>query len=240
MTGAAALCDRAIVEAAARHGTPLRLMRAVALVESGKKVTTEDGSHRVAWPWTVNMEGAGHWFDSRAAALRFVRAAQARGARSFDVGCMQVNHLWHGDNFNSLEAMFQPVANADYAARFLRELMDETGDWMRAAGHYHSRTPSLGRAYRDKVGAAYKMVDAAPARLNDIPPPPRSWAPKPFGAAPLLDGLAAFPAQARNTQAGSVQDRKPQAAATPTRGAVSLSAIHSGKAGLLRPAAPLF
>ena len=228
MTGAAALCDRAIVEAAARHGTPLRLMRAVALVESGKQVKTEEGARRVAWPWTVNMEGAGHWFDSRDAALRFVRAAQARGARSFDVGCMQVNHLWHGKAFNSLEAMFDPASNADYAARFLRQLMDETGDWMRAAGYYHSRTPSLGRIYRDKVGEAFETVDAAPVRPADIPPPSRGWTPEPFGAAPILDAAAAFTAPA------------PPATAPPTSGGVSLSAINSGGGGLLRPAAPLF
>ena len=225
MTGAAALCDRAIVEAAARHGAPLRLMRAVALVESGKRVKTEDGARRVAWPWTVNMEGTGHWFESRDAALRYVRAAQARGARSFDVGCMQVNHLWHGDAFDSLEAMFDPAVNADYAARFLRELMDETGDWMRAAGHYHSRTPSLGQAYRDKVDAAYRLVDAAPVRPVDAPPPPRGWTPQPFGSTPLLDRVAAI--QAVSAPAAS-------------RGGVSLSAIGDGGNGLLRPAAPLF
>ena len=42
-----------------------------------------------------------------------------RGARSFDVGCFQINYRWHGDAFASLEEMFDPLVNTRYAARFL-------------------------------------------------------------------------------------------------------------------------
>ena len=41
---------------------------------------------------------------------------RAQGARSIDVGCMQVNLLHHADAFASLEQAFDPVANARYAA----------------------------------------------------------------------------------------------------------------------------
>ena len=162
----AALCDRAIEAAARRHHVPLKLMRAVALVESGRTLRRADGGAlRAAWPWTVNMEGEGRWFDTRTDALAYVRAAQRRGARSFDVGCMQVNHRWHGDAFASLEEMFEPDANADYAARFLLSLAAETGDWMAAAGRYHSRTPHFGRIYREKVA---KTVASLPKRAADV------------------------------------------------------------------------
>lgn len=165
---ATSICDAAIRQAAARHGVPLRLMRAVGLVESGKTVAGRDGERRrISWPWTVNMEGAGRWFDSQAEALAYVRAEQRRGARSFDVGCMQLNHRWHGQGFASLEDMFDPAQNADYAARFLKDLMAETGDWMRAAGYYHSRTPKYEQAYRAKVkDAAALLAEAAPRSLD--------------------------------------------------------------------------
>lgn len=172
--GYAGLCDRAIRAAAARHDVPLRLMRAVSLVESGKTVPmTDGGSARVAWPWTVNMEGAGRWFDDRASAIDYVQRERGRGARSFDVGCMQVNHLWHGEAFRSIADMFDPEQNADYAARFLRSLKEEAGDWFVAAGNYHSRTPKFHQAYRAKVkSAAASLSDGAPQVAFDAPPPP--------------------------------------------------------------------
>lgn len=186
VVGDAAVCDQAIVRAAARHDVPVRLMRAVALVESGKTVSDPNGpSRRVAWPWTVNMEGDGRWFDSQTEALSYVRTHHARGARSFDVGCMQVNYRWHGEAFTSLEEMFEPDANADYAAQFLKNLKAETGDWMRAAGFYHSRTPKFERVYRGKVGEAYATLTAAP------PPEPLSVEPRtPQRAAPPLAASA--------------------------------------------------
>ena len=33
-----------------------------------------------------------------------------------------INHYFHGRHFRSVEAMFDPHENVDYAARFLREL----------------------------------------------------------------------------------------------------------------------
>ena len=65
----------------------------------------------------------------------------AAGRRSFDVGCFQINYHWHGHNFPSLEAMFDPDTGADYAARFLQSLYAERGNWSAAAGAYHSQTP---------------------------------------------------------------------------------------------------
>ena len=44
--------------------------------------------------------------------------------------------------------MFAPLANALYAARFLKSLHAEQGDWGRAAGAYHSRTPEFADRYQ--------------------------------------------------------------------------------------------
>jgi len=105
------------------------------------------------WPWTINVEGEGHIYDSKAEAIAAVRAYQARGIRSIDVGCMQVNLMFHPDAFGSLEQAFDPAANAAYAARFLNELYAGAHNWQQATALYHSATPELGADYQRKVAA---------------------------------------------------------------------------------------
>ena len=170
----AQLCDRAARMAASRTGVPVAVLRAIALTETGR---TRDG--RISpWPWTVNMEGAGHWFDSRAEAEAYVRRHQARGARSFDIGCFQINFRWHGAAFDSAAQMFEPEAGALYAAHFLQELYAETGTWPAAAGAYHSRTPALASRYRARFERHLARVAAAPPaeRAPEAPPAPVSRA----------------------------------------------------------------
>lgn len=106
------------------------------------------------WPWAINADGAAFYFDSKAVAVAWTRAALARGVRQIDVGCMQVNLQAHPNAFPSLDAAFDPAANADYAARFLTTLqVDAGGNWFTATGYYHSRTPELAADYRERVAA---------------------------------------------------------------------------------------
>lgn len=141
------LCDEAAYRAARLADVPADVLRAIARVETGRSV---HGKLR-AWPWTVNMEGKGYWFASKEAAHAFVRAEYDLGARSFDIGCFQVNHKWHGAAFVSLDAMFDPLENALYAARFLRALKSEFGTWSQAIGAYHSRRQQRAQMYLDRV-----------------------------------------------------------------------------------------
>ena len=108
-------------------------------MESGRRDPVTGAVH--PWPWTVNAEGQGFFYDTKAEAVAAVRAMQARGIRSIDVGCGQINLMHHPDAFPSLEVAFDPQANAAYAARFLKELFAQTGDWNKATG-----TVSLGDA----------------------------------------------------------------------------------------------
>lgn len=182
---AARLCEAEIARAAKRHGVPHRLLLAVALTESGRRV----GDRRRPWPWTVNGAGEGRWLASPQAALALTTELSDRGIRSYDVGCMQVNQRWHGRAFASVAEMFDPAKNVDYAARFLKALAAETGDWIRAAGLYHSRTPKLAARYRNKVAAAYAKLDAADLA---VAPAPDEAAPRPAAAerAPLMRDVA--------------------------------------------------
>ncbi len=51
---------------------------------------------------------------------------------------MQINHYYHGSHFSSVAEMFDPHANVDYAARFLRDLKAQEGSWTLAAARYHA------------------------------------------------------------------------------------------------------
>jgi soluble lytic murein transglycosylase-like protein len=157
-----ALCDLAARRAARDQGVPLDVLRAITRTETGR-----GGKQGLQpWPWTVNMEGAGKWFQTEDEARAYVFSHFKRGARSFDVGCFQINFKWHGQAFDSIDQMFDPVANAQYAARFLRDLHNEFGDWSKAAGAYHSRTPTYANRYTarfDRVRAQLKPVETVAA-----------------------------------------------------------------------------
>jgi len=148
-----ALCRGAIAAAEHAAAIPPLLMAAIGRVESGRR---DPVSFVMApWPWTINADGQGSFYDTKAQAIAVVRALQAHGVQSIDVGCMQVNLMHHPDAFASLDQAFDPSANAAYAARFLNELHAETNDWSRAAGLYHSATPGLAAEYQAKVAAAW-------------------------------------------------------------------------------------
>lgn len=138
------LCESAAVQAARDNGVPVDVLMSVTLAETGR---TRGGRLR-PWPWAVNAEGQGHWFDTYQQALRFARDALARGQRNFDLGCFQINWRWHGDQFASPAALLDPPTAARYAARMLARFHDEFGDWEAAAGAYHSRTPVHAARYR--------------------------------------------------------------------------------------------
>ena len=142
-TDIAGLCDRAAIEASRSRGVPLDVLRAISRTETGRSV----GNGLQPWPWTVNMEGAGRWFATLDEARAYVFLNFKNGARSFDVGCFQINYKWHGDAFRSIDEMFDPETNAQYAAKYLVELYQEFGNWPDAAGAYHSRTPALAEKY---------------------------------------------------------------------------------------------
>jgi hypothetical protein len=143
----AALCDQAAQQAAAKSAVPVDVLRAITRVETGRQA---DGRLQ-PWPWAINIAGAGHWFPDAAAALAFGYEQLATGNENFDVGCFQINLHWHGSEFVSLDAAFDPVANATYAARFLTDLYQSEGSWSAAVAAYHSRTPDKAAGYLQKV-----------------------------------------------------------------------------------------
>ena len=175
------LCRTAIAQAERERGLPPRLLAAIGRVESGRRNPQTGITH--PWPWAINAEGRGSFFPDKAAAIAAVRALQAEGVRSIDIGCLQINLRHHPQAFATLEEAFDPLANARYGARFLSELQATRGDWMQAAGSYHSQTPGFAEPYRARVAAAWLaeqgMPAAPPAALPDggrLPAAGRCWA----------------------------------------------------------------
>jgi hypothetical protein len=148
-----AACEAAIDTAQDLAQLPPGLLSAISLVESGRP-DPQTGAVR-PWPWTIDVGGLGFFFPTKAAAVAAVRSLQELGIQSIDVGCLQVNLMYHPNAFASLEQAFDPYANARYASRFLDALYERSGSWVQAAGDYHSQTPSLGAAYRTQVLARW-------------------------------------------------------------------------------------
>jgi hypothetical protein len=223
----AAICDASAAagaaSGAAAGGPPVEILRALTRTETGRRL---EGALR-PWPWTVNMEGEGFWFDNREEALAFVRARHAAGARSFDIGCFQINFRWHGEAFESFEEMFDPAANAAYAVRFLTELKAEGGDWRVAVGKYHSRTPEFAGRYTKRFDSILASLDPA-EDLPALAAPRILLAAAGEGAASPGGLFIAGPAHAA-----------PDLARSNWRGGVALSALSAG-APLLRAGRPLF
>jgi len=155
------LCDAAGGRAAEITGVPATVLLAISRVETGRTI----GGVLSPWPWAVNQAGSGSFFKSKSDAMDHVSLAMGNGETNIDIGCFQINMRWHGTQFTSLEAMFDPAENALYAARFLLQLYQEFGSWDDAIGAYHSRQSGAATAYLARVSALMdtKMQVAAPS-----------------------------------------------------------------------------
>ena len=153
-------CEAAGAAAEQAAALPADLLVAVGRVESGRRGT--DG-RTAPWPWAVNAAGEGHYLASAAEAVALVQSLQARGIRSIDVGCFQVNLLFHPEAFATLADAFDPATNALAAGHFLRSLHDAAGDWDTAVGRYHSADPILGLPYMRQVLASWRGGSAMPS-----------------------------------------------------------------------------
>ncbi len=163
-----ASCARAITTAQRVRALPSGLLDAVAVVESGRRDARTGAV--TPWPWTINVEGQGFFFASKAAAVTAVHELQAAGLHSIDVGCLQINLMYHPTAFTSLEQAFDPMANARYAASFLTVLYERSQDWSKAVADYHSQTPTIGASYKTKVLAHWHPPAGTVRRYADFLP----------------------------------------------------------------------
>jgi hypothetical protein len=158
-------CGAAGHEAEQMAALPQNLLISIGMVESAHPDPVT--GRYVPWPWTVNADGQGQYFQTKQDAEAFVRFAEDSGARDIDVGCFQISLESHPDAFATLDDAFDPEENAAYAAKFLTQLKGETGSWNTAIADYHSALPDLGLPYQRLVLAAWKRMGDLPFGFGD-------------------------------------------------------------------------
>jgi soluble lytic murein transglycosylase-like protein len=119
-----------MARAAKKYEVPLGVLYAVGLTETGRRGSLQ--------PFAMNIEGRASYSENVAEALGTFEDAHKSGAVLIDVGCMQINHHYHRDQFASLAEMFDPHKNVDYAALFLKRLREREGSWTMAVARYHA------------------------------------------------------------------------------------------------------
>ncbi|TWD55414.1 transglycosylase-like protein with SLT domain [Agrobacterium vitis] len=126
----AGLCEREISRAAIKYGIPEGILYSVGLTETGRKGSLQ--------PYALNVEGLPLFPGSLNEALRTFHLAKDMGGKLIDIGCMQINYLYHHENFRSVEEMFDPKLNVEYAAEFLSKLHKRHETWTMAVARYHA------------------------------------------------------------------------------------------------------
>ena len=126
-----------------QYKIPAGLLGAIAKVESGTR------KH------AVNANGRAIYAATLVEATTIAKEQISRGKTNIDLGVMQLNYRWHGDQFSSLEEMLIPEKNIAYAGGLLRSLYRQHGDWQKAIRHYHSANLKHSRKYSRKVTMAW-------------------------------------------------------------------------------------
>ena len=153
-TDPALVCMEATQKIEQEYNIKQHLLTTISNVESGR--WNQARKQKLAWPWTVNAQGKGRYYASKAEAVREVKRLQKAGVKSIDVGCMQINLAYHPKAFKSIEEAFDPVKN-------LYENKDN--DWIKAAMAYHSSIPHKGQRYKKRLVNAFESIRQA--RLID-------------------------------------------------------------------------
>jgi len=124
------VCESEITAAAAKYQIPAGILYSVGLTETGRKGSLQ--------PYAMNIEGKAYFANSVQEVLQRFAEARGQGAKLIDLGCMQINYHFHGENFASPSEMLDPRKNVEYAARFLANLHARHETWTMAVARYHA------------------------------------------------------------------------------------------------------
>jgi hypothetical protein len=130
------------------YGIPKNLLLSMSLTESGRRI--KNGEF-ISWPWTINRKGKGKFFDNKVTAINYVKAYTKEGKKNIDLGCMQVNFMYHPNAFKNFYEAFDPDKNVAWAATKLKTLYAKFGTWESAVGYYHSYRKTKRKKYSQKV-----------------------------------------------------------------------------------------
>ena len=130
----------------------IHLLSSISRVEAGRKLSSGEVK---GWPWSINHAGKGLYFETKKGALKYLKNAVSNGSKNIDVGCMQLNYRWHKGAFSSLDDMFDPEKNIQYAAKFVKELYGRHQNWKDVIKHYHSNKKKFNVPYYQKVSKVW-------------------------------------------------------------------------------------
>ena len=138
------------VTAAELHGIDdPAILYAIAMQESGRLDRETDLLE--PWPWTLNVDGKGYFFADMTeiwdALARFVQEEP----NHIGLGLVQVTWPFNPDILSNPYLALDPSTNLSLGAQILRDCYDRLDDWWQAVGCYHSPTPKIATAYRQRV-----------------------------------------------------------------------------------------
>lgn len=150
MTGSTQPVPAGYQHIAAEFGVPPGLLYAVALTESGQ--SSLSGGQFRPWPWTLNIDGKGHYYLSRRQAWAALKEVLAHSEASVDIGLMQVNWRYHHTDLGSPWQALEPYHNLRVAAAILNQCFTRHGAWLPSAGCYHApHHPDRAQHYSQRV-----------------------------------------------------------------------------------------
>ncbi|MFO1130306.1 MAG: transglycosylase SLT domain-containing protein [Rickettsiales bacterium] len=135
---------------------PKDMLFAITLKETGRRYSGKINlkpykQNTIAWPWAVNFDGQGYYFENKEDAVNFVKKQLKSGNSNIDVGCAQINLRAHPFAFRSVEESLDPNANVNYAAYLLRKNYNTYKNWFKSIAVYHSKTEKFGIKYANSV-----------------------------------------------------------------------------------------
>ena len=130
------------------YGIPENLLLSISLTESGRRIKSGEF---ISWPWTINKKGEGKFFDNKVTAVNYVKEYTKKGRKNIDLGCMQVNFMYHPNAFKNFYEAFDPDKNVEWAATMVKSLYSKFGTWESAVGYYHSYRKTRRKKYSQKV-----------------------------------------------------------------------------------------
>ena len=156
------------------YDLPKNLLLSMSLIESGRKLNSGEF---VSWPWTINVRGKGKFFNDKKSAISFVKNYISKGRKNIDIGCMQINYMYHPKAFSNFDEAFDPEINVKRSAELLKRLYKKFGSWKKAVGYYHSYRTSKRVKYSSKVfnkwldiksNGLYDYVSEKPLKLAKV------------------------------------------------------------------------
>ena len=136
-----------------KFNIPNDFLYAIALTESGRFYKDEF----IPWAWTVNVKGSGKFFSNKSDLDIFINN-QKNNTQNIDIGCMQINYFYHGEDFKDTKTMSIPEKNVEWAAKHIIKLFEKNKNWDEAIGKYHSFRKKKMKTYLKKVQANISLI----------------------------------------------------------------------------------